>query len=253
MLVLVGQMSISFLTEAAAREALASEIRDDLQLNHDSKERRDELAHLYESIRSLIRSGSTVSEMTTRRIAHEKWCTTWIGKNGPCPNYDGAVGTTRVSERAKVPPWDFVMNFSSNSLMGVAMVCIALVGSLTGMFLRRRLDFWQVPLGLAAGFTIWLVLWGTSGILSRASAVNLNPFSSAVVALAAGLSTDGVFRTLGERFKEWLARTKLPDSSAKSETTEPRPTGSHNIELNGEEQEPSTIQQSSTTQSSPVQ
>jgi hypothetical protein len=101
-------------------------------------------------------------------------------------------------------------------------MCTALVGALSGMFLKKRVDFWQLPLGLAAGFIVWLALWGLSGILTTAAGGNLNPFTSALLSLAAGLSTERVFRVVREAFGKWTSRlgTSLETAGAKGATTE---------------------------------
>jgi hypothetical protein len=213
-----GTASVQFLTEAAAREELAADIREDIQ-RASSPGAKDaatlpKLLQLQESTRSLIRSGSTFALMTTREIAHQKYCATIPDK---CPDYNGAVGFGRGG---KGSPWDFVMDFSSNSLMAAAMMCTALVGALSGMFLKKRADFWQLPLGLAAGFILWLALWGLSGILTTAGG-NLNPFTSALLSLAAGLSTERVFRVVLDAFGKWTTRlgTSLETAGAKAPAT----------------------------------
>jgi hypothetical protein len=196
-----GLASVQFLTEAAARMDLAADIREELQAPHEEK--TDELRQLQESIRSLVRSGSTVPEMTTRRIAHAKWCIARGTSAGSCPQYDGAVGSGRGGNGTR---WDFIMDFSSNSLMAAAMMSTALVGALSGMFLRKRVDLWQIPLGVASGFVVWLAVWGLSGILTTVPGGSLNPFTSALISLGAGLSTEKVFRAVRDGLEKWTAK-----------------------------------------------
>jgi len=223
-LLFAGVASVQYCTEAGAREQLLAEVREDLDKTREAKRPVGDLPELYEGIRSLIRSGSTTSELTTRQLAHAKWCTVRqlaaaeaaaalpssnagaVGKPlvevKPCPKYDGANATGRSGRGL---PWDFVMDFSSASLMAAAMIASALVGALTGMFLTRKLDLRQIPLGLAAGFAVWLSLWGISGLLTTVPSANLNPYTAAILSLGAGLSTEKVFATVRAAFAAKLA------------------------------------------------
>jgi hypothetical protein len=246
-LLCAGIQSVQFCTEAGAREQLVSELREDVENARASKKPTTDLSVLHEGIRSLIRSGSTTPELTTRRIAHAKWCVVRSAAlaeqllNVPgaeptlpnqhaalpnCPPYNGAVGLGRSNPGGDGDgdgdggsaglPWDFVMDFSSASLMAAAMIASALVGALTGMFLRRRLDLRQIPLGLAAGFTVWLGLWGVSGLITTGAAANLNPYTAAVLSLGAGLSTERVFEAVRATFASRLGALSRGTGDANS-------------------------------------
>lgn len=218
-LLFAGTCAVQFCTEAGAREELAADIREGLDRAQATGKPLGDLLQLQESIRTLIRSGSSEHEVTTRRIAHQNWCFAQLA-NGrtECPAYRGQTALGREGDDLSTGelPWDRVMNFSTASLMAAAMIASALVGALTGMFLLRRIDFKQIPLGLAAGLATWLGLWGITGLLTT-SGPHLNPYTAAIISVGAGLSTERVFATLREVFATRLAQMAVREAGANAD------------------------------------